>query len=167
MKYACGLVAAVLIAGCAPVEAGGSSGADNSSISFETGACFGTCPVFSFTIDADGNGVFNGKRFVEKEGEHRFRASPAELAAFRARLARFRPDGEVRYDWENCSGPVMSDMPSLSIQWRDADGEDSLFWYQGCREKKLSDAKPDLASAWKELPLEELAIPKTPPRLGR
>lgn len=33
--------------------------------------CFGSCPEYSFKIRGNGEAVYNGKRFVELEGEHK------------------------------------------------------------------------------------------------
>ena len=38
-------------------------------LTLERGACFGTCPVYTVTIYADGTVVFEGQRFVESEGK--------------------------------------------------------------------------------------------------
>lgn len=33
-------------------------------------ACFGQCPVYSFTLRGDGSATYNGKRFVDLEGAY-------------------------------------------------------------------------------------------------
>ncbi len=38
--------------------------------------CFGSCPVYSFSIKGNGEATYNGKRFVELEGEHTRTFSP-------------------------------------------------------------------------------------------
>lgn len=50
------------------------------SVSFERGPCFGTCPTYLLTVDADGSVLFNGQSFVLAEGQHSATLSPAELA---------------------------------------------------------------------------------------
>ncbi len=35
---------------------------------YERGACFGTCPIFSFVVYADGKGIYNGKNHVNRIG---------------------------------------------------------------------------------------------------
>ncbi|HKP53319.1 MAG TPA: DUF6438 domain-containing protein [Chloroflexia bacterium] len=40
-------------------------------INLERTACFGSCPVYNLTIYGDGSVVFDGERFVEKEGTHK------------------------------------------------------------------------------------------------
>lgn len=40
----------------------------NTSITYETGMCFGKCPVYSATILGDGKIMYDGRRFTEREG---------------------------------------------------------------------------------------------------
>jgi|GEM_PF-1455235 len=39
-------------------------------------ACFGSCPVFEVQVYSDGTVEWNGKRFVERTGKYRAKASP-------------------------------------------------------------------------------------------
>ena len=149
------LLAAGLLAGCT-TTAGSSSAPPPQSVDFAVTPCFGSCPDFSITLSADGQGVYNGGGFVKVKGTHRFTASPAEVQAVFARLAPFRPTGEVRYDYSNCPVPVSTDSPSVNVRWKAAAGEDALSWYRGCRVPALMKIKPELQDAWKELPLDEL-----------
>ena len=145
--------ALALLASCA--TAGGPSQPVD-SITFETTACFGSCPIFSIAVDAQGNGTYRGERFVAQKGEHGFSASPAELQAFLARIEPFRPDGAVAYDYEHCSVPVSTDSPSVKVTWQSDQGTDSLSWYLGCREPAILAIEPGLYEAWQELPLDDL-----------
>jgi len=38
-------------------------------IALDRGPCFGTCPVYSLTVSADGTVLFDGMQFVEAQGE--------------------------------------------------------------------------------------------------
>ena len=40
-----------------------------SFISVQTSGCYGTCPIYEFTIMGNGESTYNGKRFVATEGE--------------------------------------------------------------------------------------------------
>ena len=40
----------------------------NTSVSLEKGMCFGKCPVYSGTILGDGQIMYDGRRFTEREG---------------------------------------------------------------------------------------------------
>ena len=43
---------------------------ENSVIEIVKTPCFGSCPEYSFRIKGNGEAAYNGKRFVELEGEH-------------------------------------------------------------------------------------------------
>jgi len=53
---------------------------------FETGACFGFCPVYSLTVYQNGRVEYVGKQNVEQEGLVRFELTPAELRLLRSGL---------------------------------------------------------------------------------
>jgi hypothetical protein len=73
-------VAASLAAACAgpaspgpaaagPTAAAGQTAADSAvRITLERGPCFGTCPVYSVTLDGTGAVLFEGRRFVADTG---------------------------------------------------------------------------------------------------
>ena len=42
--------------------------AQNTSITYETGMCYGRCPVYSATILGDGKIMYDGRRFTDREG---------------------------------------------------------------------------------------------------
>lgn len=144
----------VLLAGCAttPMQ----DRATPETITFEETACFGSCPIFSVTLKADGSGTFTGTRFVAAKGEHPFKATPEQVKAFLARIEAFRPEGVVEYGYDNCSVPVRTDSPSVRVTWQNDSGADALSWYLGCAEPKVQKIQPDLYDAWKELPLDDL-----------
>lgn len=153
-------LAAFMLAGCAHYGAADSapqgeavSQAAGPAISLELSPCFGFCPTFAITVEPDGEGIYDGTRFVKTEGERRFTVSPQDYAAFRDRLADFRPAKSVRYDYENCDGPVATDHPSVKVSWTQADGETQVLdWYMGCRQPELSENSDAIYRAWQELP---------------
>jgi len=51
----------------------------NTSVTLETGLCFGNCPVYSGTILGDGNIMYDGRRFTEREGVYVGSISRAKL----------------------------------------------------------------------------------------
>lgn len=148
------ILAAAALAGCATTSDADQPAPD--SVSFEVTPCFGSCPVFSITIDRDGRGVYEGGRFVKVKGRHSFTASSTELAAFFDRIEPFRPNGTNTYDYGHCPVPVSTDSPNVNVSWKSPAGTDELNWYLGCRVEELSRIEPDLYGAWKELPLDEL-----------
>lgn len=152
-----GIAAAVVCGLCACVQGDEVSPQQVERISFAVEPCFGFCPDFNVSVDAAGQGTFEGENFVAARGTHRFTAGPAELAAFSDRLAPFRPAQSVAYGHDNCDGSVMSDMPSVSVTWHDVDGSSTtLDWYMGCRQPGLSDRSDEIYKAWEELPLGDL-----------
>ncbi|RPF70291.1 DUF6438 domain-containing protein [Aurantiacibacter spongiae] len=120
---------------------------------FETGPCFGFCPVFAMTVSPDGRGQFTGTAFTAVLGERNFEVTPAQYEAFRLRLAPYRPDTSITYGYENCDGPVATDAPTVTAGWSQAGGESvSLEWYMGCRQPGLAENPDAIYGAWRELP---------------
>lgn len=40
------------------------------SITLERTACYGTCPIYTFTLNNDGSASYTGKKFVERIGDY-------------------------------------------------------------------------------------------------
>ena len=57
-------------------------------IKLERTQCFGTCPVYSVTIDAEGNVSYEGKQYVRVEGPQTSRSSVEAVAAILAAAER-------------------------------------------------------------------------------
>nr|WP_294811546.1 DUF6438 domain-containing protein [uncultured Sphingomonas sp.] len=161
MKQGLGLaVVALALAGCIPAARApqGPMPIEGDTITYETGPCFGRCPVYAVTVRPDGTGVFEGKRFTAVTGERSFTLSRAQYDAFAARVAPYRPaSGEVRYAHgePNCvSAPT--DMPSIDIRWTRAIGDSQgLYFYLGCRRGNEAVAEA-LGGAVELLPIEAL-----------
>ncbi len=102
------------------------------TIVFETGPCFGACPVYRVTVNSGGDGTFEGRRFTAVAGSRPFRATPAQFRAFARQLAPLRPAaGAVRYSGEACRS-MATDLPSAEVTWRSRRGTQSLYFYYGC-----------------------------------
>ena len=143
------------LTGCATTS-GAATGGEPDSIAYQTGPCFGACPVYTVTVNRDGTGLFEGRRFTAVAGERRFTLTPAQFRAFARQLEPLRPAGEQRYSGDVC-GVMATDLPSTDVRWRSADGsEQHLYFYFGCdmeRNRAIADrlrAAPDL------LPIAEL-----------
>lgn len=120
---------ATALCACATVPA---AGTEPAAIVYETGPCFGACPVYRVTVGADGQGLFEGRRFTAVTGERRFTVTPDQYRRFAAQLAPVRPaSGTVRYAGEACSQNA-TDMPSVDVTWRAAAAEQRLYFYYGC-----------------------------------
>lgn len=155
-------LAALALAGCVGPGGGGPGGpvpVESDSISYETGPCFGACPVYAVTVRPDGTGLFVGKRFTTVTGEREFRLSRAQYDAFAAKLAPYRPgSGEVRYAHgePNCR-QAATDMPSVDIRWTRAIGDSqALHYYFGCEMEKNRAMADAIGNAPDILPIEAL-----------
>ena len=102
------------------------------NIVFETGPCYGACPVYQVTVNSDGTGWFEGRRFTAVTGSRPFRATPAQYRAFARQLEPLRPaSGAVRYSGDGCRS-MATDLPSTEVTWRSPRGAQSLYFYHGC-----------------------------------
>lgn len=130
------------------------------SISYETTPCFGFCPIYRVTVNADGSGLFEGRRHSAFQGQRRFRITPAQFRAFVARLAPARPArGDIVYDrGTSCqgAGPPPTDHPSIIVTWTEARRRQTLHFYTGCRNPAIRRA---LDEARGLLPIERLINP--------
>ena len=106
---------------------------ESESISYETGPCFGACPVYRVTVSPDGTGTFEGRRFTAVTGERSFRITPDQYRAFAAQLAPLRPaEGSVRMSGEACR-QMATDLPSAEVTWFSPIGNSkSYYFYYGC-----------------------------------
>lgn len=126
-------------------------------ISFSAEPCYGFCPAFDVTVGAYGEGRYEGRSSVKVTGTRQLSVTPEEFAAFRDRLAPYRPAQDVRYDHENCDVPLATDMPAVQVTGHEADGRSTtLDWYMGCAQPGLAENREAIYGAWRELPLEEL-----------
>lgn len=102
-------------------------------LSYETGPCFGACPVYRVTVSRDGNAVFEGRRFTAVTGTRSFRVTPRQFSAFAQQLAPLRPfEGTVRYSGETCT-QMATDLPSVEVTWDTAgEARQQLYFYYGC-----------------------------------
>lgn len=159
-------LAALALAGCAHRDIGGPVPIETDSITYETGPCFGACPVYSVTVRPDGTGTFEGKRFTAVSGTRAFRITPAQYRAFAERLAPYRPaQAEKRYSpGEPGCEHAATDLPSVDVTWTRAIGDSRhLYYYFGCRhgidrpEDPIAEA---LGSAPEALPIEALIGPR-------
>jgi hypothetical protein len=153
-------VAGLALAGCARSEGGPRPiPIEADSITYETGPCFGACPVYSVTVRPDGSGVFTGKRFTAVTGERRFKLTAGQYAAFAARLAPYRPEsGERRITpGEKECGQAATDLPGVDITWTRAIGDSQkLYYYFGCGMSGDRTMAEALGGAVETLPLEPL-----------
>jgi hypothetical protein len=152
-----GLIALALSA--LPASASAAPATPVRTISFETGACFGRCPVYRFHINSDGGGVFEGIRFTAFTGSRPFRATHAQYRAFARRLEPVRPArGSVRYEGRACRS-MATDLPSAEIIWRSPRGTQSLYFYYGCDMQRNRALAERLSAALGLLPIGDFIRP--------
>ena len=125
-------VLVLALAGCATVP-NGPIAIESDAISYETGPCYGTCPVYKVTVRPDGSGTFEGTRFTAVTGMRTFRATAAQVRAFADQLAPLRPaQGEVRLSGEACRSQA-TDFPSAQVTWFSQIGNSQSFYLDfGC-----------------------------------
>ena len=147
---------ALALTGCATTS-GAALGGGVESITYETGPCFGACPVYTVTVNRDGTGLFEGRRFTAVSGERRFTLTPAQFDAFARQLEPLRPaSGDQRYSGDEC-GVMATDLPSADIRWRGSDGaEQHLYFYFGCDMERNRAIADRIRAAPELLPIGEL-----------
>lgn len=153
-------LAVLALAGCArggdgprpmPIE--------SDSISYQTGPCFGACPVYSVTVRPDGTGVFNGIQHTKVSGERSFKLSPAQYQAFAAALSPYRPETGERSVEPGKPGCQLAatDHPSVDVRWTRMIGDSQhLHFYFGCHDEPNRPMADALGNAPDVLPIAEL-----------
>jgi hypothetical protein len=157
------------LAGCSSREMGGVpepvAAAALDRIDYEAGPCFGACPVFRFTLTADGKGTFVGMRNTAVAGERLFAVTPAEYRAFADRIAPYRPEmGDRIYQpGSDLCRLVATDMPSVDVQWRTPRKlPQRLYYYFGCDRDKNGTMASALGDAIETLPALEALVGERP-----
>ena len=148
---------ALLASGCMTVTDDGPIAIESDAISYETGPCFGACPVFKVTVSPDGSGTFEGRQHTQLRGERRFRITPAQYRAFAAHLAPLRPaEGSVRLSGEACR-QMATDLPSAEVTWFSQIGNSQNFYfYYGCDMEKNAAIGERLRRAPALLPIRDM-----------
>ena len=105
-------------------------------LSLERHNCFfGTCPVYTLRISADGDVHFIAKDHVTVTGPHDGRLSPDDLARLSAALRRVAFETlRERYvsEGDGCVD-VMTDQPSLAITVKRGRTSKTVRLYLGCQ----------------------------------
>ena len=128
------LLLTLALAACATPQADQPIPADIEGIEYETGPCFGACPVYRIALNADGSGLFEGRNATAVMGERSFRVTPEQYRAFAARLSPYQPEeAERRYSGPPLCAQMATDLPSVTITWHRPDGGSRLlYFYYGC-----------------------------------
>ena len=123
------LVAAASLA--ASAEAQSPTRSPVRSITYETGPCFGRCPVYEVTVYSNGRATFTGRRFTAVVGTREFRVPAGTYLRLARHLAPIRPARDIRYSGDQCRA-MATDLPSATVIWREPAGRRSLYFYYGC-----------------------------------
>lgn len=102
------------------------------NITYETGPCFGVCPVYRVTVSSDGRGVFEGKRFTAVTGTRNFRVDAKTFAEFSRRLRGVRPVGEVLLTGAPLCQAMATDMATIDVRWTGGRKPAHLAYNLGC-----------------------------------
>lgn len=116
MKYLLKFIAFTTIVSftaCKPSPQGSANRFENSLITLEKQECYGTCPVYTVTVSGTGKVVYEGKRFVKKEGKFEKQLSTAQTyKLFNAYECANFFDFKTEYNDE-----LISDLPSTYISF--------------------------------------------------
>lgn len=130
--YRCTLATLVIAGGMAAACSGAQNGtADNaipaasvvsadSRVTMQRMPCFGTCPVYTVDITADGVVTFSGERFVEATGTSTASIEPAAAAALMNELVAlgfFDLADSYTHDGKVC-GSYHTDAPRVKLTLR-------------------------------------------------
>jgi hypothetical protein len=130
------------------------------TIIFETGPCFGTCPVYRVTVNSNGTGTFEGRHHTAVTGTRAFRLRPGQYQAFARHLAPLRPArGTIRYAGDRCRSTA-TDLPSAEVTWRSRRGTQGLYFYYGCDMAKNRGIAARLTAAPGLLPIGDYIRPR-------
>jgi hypothetical protein len=83
-RWIVALVLAAALAGCKNYK-------KVESITYETGPCFGTCPVYTVTVHSNGTGLFVGHAHTTVTGNQPFTVTPAPRSRVRLHVGDYRP----------------------------------------------------------------------------
>lgn len=120
--------------------------------------CFG-CVFTTITVAEDGRvwvererqvgspeDILSDRKAVWRVRREMVSVTPDQLAAFRALLAPYRPQGRTAFYGDACE-IFFTDMPGTYVWWRRADAEDMLSYNFGCDPDMHARMKADLVAA--------------------
>lgn len=138
----------------------GRSGAALETITYETGPCFGVCPVYRVTVSPDGRGVFEGKRFTAVTGKRAFRVDPKTFAEFSRRMQGVRPVGEVLLTGGDLCKMMATDMATIDVRWTGGHRPAHLAYNLGCDRERYGWKANVLQKAITVLPVAKFIGPR-------
>ncbi|MDN7131131.1 DUF6438 domain-containing protein [Halomonas sp. MC140] len=145
---------AFLMSGCAQHQAASSPDA-LAEIRYQVGPCYGTCPVYSVAVEADGTTRFTGERHTAIEGERTQGGDSAMFNALQKRLAPWQPDMGATQQTLDCELRA-TDLPQYTVTWINDEGEQAVLEHDtGCHSDSGRELTNTLRSLNKELNIEQ------------
>lgn len=130
MKQFFSVAMMLALAGCGGAgEAPSNSQSRFGELELSYGPCFGTCPIFSVTLNESGSLTYEGERFVEASGRHRRQMGPALFSRVVA-LIETLPETEL-VDPLQCPRRH-TDARSVRGRLRTANHDIEILHYYGC-----------------------------------
>lgn len=99
------------------------------TITLERTACYGTCPIYTFTLNNDGTATYTGKKFVERIGDYSTSVPQASVDSLFSSLDTLN---WMKYD--STYGSNYSDLPSSIITWSGRKGKRVVITGKGPKE---------------------------------
>jgi hypothetical protein len=168
LRTAAVCVGVALCSGCAPVahEAAPATKAPPSEvdrIGYAVGPCRGTCPVYSFSIAADGISYFVGERHTARTGRVAARGDPMLFNRLKELLQPLRPDaGDRAIQQEDCA-PYYTDQQVVTLTWGwGSDERSSLSLDLGCADPRHAAVRDTLSRVRRLLPIDDYVGRATP-----
>jgi hypothetical protein len=146
---------------CAPVTteaapAAKAAPSDLDRIGYAVGPCRGTCPVYSFSIAADGISYFVGERHTATSGRMAARGDPMLFNRLKALLQPLRPAaGDRTIQQEDCE-PYYTDQQVVTVTWGwGSNQENSLSLDLGCADPRHAAVRDTLSGVRRLLPIDD------------
>ncbi|CAM3668976.1 MULTISPECIES: DUF6438 domain-containing protein [Halomonas] len=145
---------ALLMSGCAQHQPASSSDT-LAEIRYQVGPCYGTCPVYSVAVEADGTTRFTGERHTATEGERTLAGDATTFSALQTRLASWQPNMGTTQQTLDCE-PRATDLPQYTVTWINGEGEQAVLEHDtGCHSDSGRELTNTLRSLNKELNIEQ------------
>lgn len=144
---------AFMMAGCAQHLAT-TSADDLAEIRYEVGPCYGTCPVYSVAVEADGTTRYTGERHTAVEGERMQAGNATAFRSLQERLAPMQPPMGTTQQTLDCE-PRATDLPHYTVTWVNQDGAQAVLEHDaGCHSENGRKRTEILKSLNAELGIE-------------
>ncbi len=128
---------------------------NDSTFMFSRGACFGTCPIYTFVIYEDGSAYYEGIRYVEKQGFYKGQISRADVQ----RLTQlFLNRNYIGLD-EKYTYPI-TDMPSVSTGFQYGGKSKTIYNYADSGPRNLEFLENELDAVGMKINWKPITVDK-------